>query len=249
MNHTFLTDRGKIRPHNEDTGGIVTHASGTILAVVADGMGGHSAGDVASAMAYQTLKDAWGENPSVDSIEEASEWLTDNMIKANEAIIRHAHHYPEHAGMGTTLVAAICHPSFTVTGNIGDSRSYIWADRTVQQQSEDHSLVQELYNKGQISALEAESHPQKNILTKALGTDRGLSPDIYTYEWGEGDGVLLCTDGLTNKLGAEDMARMLASHEDLQEGVKAMVQAANDRGGEDNITIAVVMREEEVWTS
>lgn len=151
--------------------------------------------------------------------------------------------------MGTTLVAAICHPSFTVTGNIGDSRSYIWTDRTVQQQSEDHSLVQELYNKGQISALEAESHPQKNILTKALGTDRGLSPDIYTYEWGEGDGVLLCTDGLTNKLGSEDMTRMLDSHKHLREGVEAMVQAANDRGGEDNITIAVVLREEEVWTN
>ncbi|MCP3026171.1 Stp1/IreP family PP2C-type Ser/Thr phosphatase [Halobacillus sp. A5] len=236
----FLSDQGKVRNHNEDAGGIFHHEKNQVLAVVADGMGGHKAGDVASQLAVSTLHKKWNETSYILQPGEAEKWMRNAITEVNREILHHSRENEECRGMGTTVVAALCNNQFTTIGHIGDSRVYLANGDGFVRITEDHSLVNELVRSGQISEEQAETHPRKNVLLKALGTDENVSPDIRTLEFEEGDRLLLCSDGLTNKVQEHELSRLSEYNGNWQDFCQSFINLANERGGEDNITMAVV---------
>lgn len=240
MRAIFRTDIGQIREHNEDNGGVFVNESGQYFAVVADGMGGHRAGDVASAMAVAHLQEQWEQAPCISSPAEAEQWLKVQIAAANERLFRYALSHPECQGMGTTVVGAICAGPFATIAHIGDSRCYLLNQNGIQQLTDDHSLVNELVKSGQISKEDAEHHPRKNVLLRALGTEPAVKVDIKTVSIDDGDMLLLCSDGLSNKVPEVDIVQILTGAGALEEKAQALIELANGRGGEDNISLAVV---------
>ncbi|ABO66404.1 MULTISPECIES: Stp1/IreP family PP2C-type Ser/Thr phosphatase [Geobacillus] len=240
MQAVFRTDIGQIREYNEDSGGVFANQSGQYLAVVADGMGGHRAGDVASAMAVAYLQQQWEQERHLSSPTEAEQWLKSHIAVANERLLRHALSHPECQGMGTTVVVAICTSSFVTIAHIGDSRCYLLNQNGIQQLTDDHSLVNELVKSGQISKEDAEHHPRKNVLLRALGTEPAVKIDVKTVSIDEDDMLLLCSDGLSNKVPEADIVHILTSGGTLEEKAEALIDLANERGGEDNISLAVI---------
>jgi PPM family protein phosphatase len=240
MGAVFMTDRGKVRQHNEDSGGVFYNGNGSRLAVVADGMGGHRAGDVASAMTIKQLQKYWEESKDISSPDAAHQWMVEQVNKINEVLYNHSSEHDECKGMGTTLVAAICTDSFCTIGHIGDSRGYILNENGFSQLTEDHSLVNELVRSGQISREDAEHHPRKNILLRALGTEERVTIDVKSIEVEQGDLLLLCSDGLSNKVSDEKLKEILSAHGTLNEKGERLIHLANDLGGEDNITLIIV---------
>lgn len=241
MEGYFLTDCGKVRAINEDAGGIFINKSGQILAAVADGMGGHQAGEIASQMAIEIVKDKWELTVEFNEVTKAEIWMDETIQLINERVYEHSLTNSELKGMGTTIVISLCTDEFVVVGHIGDSRCYLWNDETkLTRITSDHSLVNELVRTGQISELDAEEHPRKNVLLKAIGTEPNISPDIKTFEWQKNDRLLLCSDGLTNKIEDAELEDALSKMTDEEKTVKELIELANERGGEDNITLAIV---------
>lgn len=245
MEGYFQTDRGKVRLTNEDSGGIFYNEANQLLAIVADGMGGHRAGDVASDLAVQMVKKDYERTKKFTSVTDAEKWLKHLIVKVNKELYNQARKKKELEGMGTTVVLSLCTNEFVVVGHVGDSRCYLWNEETaLSQLTSDHSYVNELVKTGQISELDAEEHPRKNVLIKAVGTDSDITPDIHTVEWQQNDCLLLCSDGLTNKIKDEELAKMLEATKELEDTAKQFISLANERGGEDNITLALVRNEE-----
>lgn len=241
MEGYFLTDCGKVRDTNEDAGGIFINKSNQVIAGVADGMGGHQAGEIASQMAIDIVKENWEMTDEINEVAEAEKWMGETIQFINERVYSHSLSNEELKGMGTTIVLALCTNDFVVVGHIGDSRCYLWNGETkLTQITSDHSLVNELVRTGQISELDAEEHPRKNVLLKAIGTEAEINPDIKTIEWQENDRLLLCSDGLTNKISDEELEQALATMTNEEETAIELIQLANERGGEDNITLAIV---------
>ncbi len=235
------TDRGKIRQHNEDDAGIFTEKEDRVLAVVCDGMGGHLAGDVASRMAVSALRAVWEQTKDIPALPAESEaWLKEQITAVNQKIFDHSRAHEECQGMGTTVVCALYTGKTLTVAHIGDSRCYLLHNESFTQLTEDHSLVNELVRTGGISKEDAEHHPRKNVLTKALGTDPEVAVEAHSFEIEPGDKVLLCSDGLTNKVDDEKLKEMLQSASSLEEKAEQLVQMANDNGGEDNITVALL---------
>ncbi|NRD78828.1 Stp1/IreP family PP2C-type Ser/Thr phosphatase [Bacillus sp. BRMEA1] len=240
MNSVFLTDQGKVRLHNEDAGGVFINQDGNRLAVVADGMGGHRAGDVASGMTLSHLKQEWEASKGITTADVAEKWLMEQISKVNGMLFEHANNHLECDGMGTTIVAAITTDGFAALAHIGDSRGYILNESGFSQITEDHSLVNELVRTGQITKEDAEHHPRKNVLLRALGTERTVEMDIKTITFEEGDILLLCSDGLSNKVSENELAEILVMEVDLTQRASTLITLANDYGGEDNITLTIV---------
>lgn len=240
MEGVFATDRGKVRTHNEDSGGFFQKEDKLSLVVIADGMGGHKAGDVASSMTVDILSNEWDEIGELADPITVEDWLKATIMKVNEQLFNYASEHEECKGMGTTIVVAICTNEFVTTAHIGDSRCYLLNEHGFSQITSDHSLVNELVRTGQISQEDAEHHPRKNVLMRALGTEQHASPDIKTIEWGHEDILVLCSDGLTNKVLDEEIEHTLKSISSLSEKAEQLIQMANDKGGEDNISIALV---------
>jgi PPM family protein phosphatase len=222
------TDVGRVRDGNEDAY-LVDDAMGLIA--VADGMGGHRAGEVASATALEALRAAiTGGRPLRESIEDANDAvytksLTDTSLR----------------GMGTTLTAGTLVAGDTVlVGHVGDSRAYLLHDGELRQVTNDHSLVEELVREGRLTADEAAVHPQRSIITRALGVDASVEVDVYPVELVPGDRLLLCSDGLTGMVAPDDIAATLRRESDPTRAAAQLVDAANAAGGEDNITVVVV---------
>ncbi|AZU61474.1 Stp1/IreP family PP2C-type Ser/Thr phosphatase [Neobacillus mesonae] len=239
MKAVFKTDKGKVRLHNEDAGGVFVNQDGCRLAIVADGMGGHRAGDVASEMSVSYLKKEWEETKGILTADDAEKWLKEQITLVNDVLLEHAVNNSECDGMGTTIVAAITTDRFATLANIGDSRGYILNESGFKQITEDHSLVNELVRTGQISKEDAEHHPRKNVLLRALGTEKMVEMDIKTIIFEEGDILLLCSDGLSNKVSETEMAEILLNQDELEEKAETLVTIANDSGGEDNITLVI----------
>lgn len=239
MDFTFRTDVGKSRPHNEDSGGVFKNETG-ILAIVADGMGGHRAGDVASSMATDYFHSVWEKYTAFSSAAEVEKWVHEQCMELNERLYRHAQTYEDCQGMGTTLVIAVCTEEFVTIAHIGDSRAYISNQLGFQQKTADHSLVQELVRKGQLTEAEAEDHPRKNVLLRALGTEEEIEIDVVTLQVEEQQRILLCSDGLSNKVTEEELRSYVQSEEPIDEIANRLIAVANERGGEDNITVALV---------
>lgn len=232
MNYSWATSThpGLVRDSNEDSVYPDTDGSGPgpLLAAVADGMGGHAAGEVASQIAIETVADAEG-SPA------------ERVVAANHQIVDAAERRSDQFGMGTTLTVGLFGEDGTLTvGHVGDSRLYLFRRTDLLQVTRDHSLVAEYLASGAISAEEAEHHPQRNVVTRALGIDRDMKADAHTVHLRPGDRVLLCSDGLTSMVSDEQIAAILGEQPAAQATVWALIEAANNAGGEDNITVAVV---------
>ncbi|RBW67509.1 Stp1/IreP family PP2C-type Ser/Thr phosphatase [Bacillus taeanensis] len=240
METVFKTDKGKVRPHNEDSGGIFIKNNQSVLAVVADGMGGHRAGDVASTMAVSFLKEKWEHVNEVLTPHDAEKWLEAAILGANQKILDYAKNHPECKGMGTTLAAALCTEQYIIIAHIGDSRIYLLNENAFSLKTSDHSLVNELLKSGEITEEEASNHPRKHVLLRALGTEESIYIDIQTVLWEEDDLLLLCSDGLTNKVSDETLEEMTRSEYSLDEMAVHLIQLANKAGGEDNISVALL---------
>jgi PPM family protein phosphatase len=246
MEGHFLTDRGQVRSHNEDSGGIFTNDKDQYLAIIADGMGGHQAGDVASGMATSIMEKKWHNNQGFESPEAAEEWLSQTLLEANTSIYQHSLDKEECQGMGTTIVAAICTEEFITVAHIGDSRCYLYNEYSFKQITEDHSLVNALVQSGQITKDDALVHPRKNVVLRALGTSEIVEPDIKTISWEDGDKLLLCSDGLTDKVLDNELAEFMKSTSTIKEVGQRLVDLANERGGEDNVSLVIIQHETSV---
>jgi len=219
------TDVGRVRERNED--GFLDRPP---LYAVADGLGGHRGGEVASALALQTLAErVKGPHDLVDAVHEANRAVFDKQARD-----------PSVAGMGTTLTAVIVSGDELYVAHVGDSRAYLLRDGELKALTEDHTLVQELVNEGRLSANEARAHPQKNVLTRALGIEDDTEIDEFNVAVRAGDRVLLCTDGLTGMLDDGDIRRTMNEEINTQATARKLVDAANDAGGIDNITAVVL---------
>src|SRR5699024_6579613 len=217
MKGKFLTDRGQIRSHNEDSGGTYDNPHGQFLAIIADGMGGHKAGDVASQMATSIIQEKWQNINYFNTPEDTEKWLEETIQKMNKTIYEKAQLDKQCKGMGTTIVVSVCSNDFVTIAHIGDSRCYLFNEDGFAQITEDHSLVNELIRSGQISEQDAENHPRKNVLLKALGTEEYIAADIKSFSWNVGDKLLLCSDGLTNKLSDNELVEFLQLNHGIEE--------------------------------
>jgi len=224
----WRTDVGRQRNINEDH--LVARPP---FFAVADGMGGAKAGEVASAMAADAFE---GET---DSDEPAEAQLARILREANRRIYELAVKDESHRGMGTTLTAAKVHGDEVSLAHVGDSRAYVLRRGRLEQLTSDHSLVAELERSGQISPEAAENHPQRSIITRALGPEPDVDVDTYTVAGRDGDVFLLCSDGLTSMISDEEVASILRSSDSLEKTAEALVRAANQSGGKDNITVVL----------
>jgi PPM family protein phosphatase len=236
----FRTDKGRIRSNNEDNGGTFVNKDGHYLAIVADGMGGHLAGEVASGMTISLLKDLWENTAGIKTADDAEKWLKDSIFQVNKSLFEHSLSNKECEGMGTTIEALIATEDFTTVAHVGDSRCYILNESGFKQITDDHTLVNELVRTGQITKEDAEHHPRKNVILRALGTEQDVKIDTKTIIFEEGDYLLLCSDGLSNKVSDEEMAGTLHSEVSLEEKADILVNLANEYGGEDNITLILL---------
>jgi serine/threonine protein phosphatase PrpC len=226
------SDVGRVRQGNEDAL-LAEHG----VFVVADGMGGHNAGEVASEIAVTTMRSALRD--SVTSTEQLRELVQ----QANTSIYTASLDDSTQRGMGTTLTALVMIPSVTdrvLVANVGDSRTYVLRDGVLSRITTDHSYVQELVNEGVITADDARKHPQKNIVTRALGIDRYVAVDVFSHDMRTGDRFLLCSDGLVDEVTDADITNILSNNANATDAANALVTAANDAGGRDNTTVVVV---------
>lgn len=228
------THPGRVRTENEDA--FVAQA---MVFAVADGMGGHQAGEVASAIAASTISDRLANGAASVDVAVAA------VVEANAAIFQGAHTNPEQRGMGTTLtmVAALTSESGAgrlVVANVGDSRTYLYRGGRLRRVTIDHSYVQELVSTGHITEAEARSHPRRNIVTRALGIEPMVRVDTWVHPLVKGDRYLLCSDGLVDEADDGEIAQLLAANPQPQAAADALVALANDHGGRDNTTVVVV---------
>lgn len=243
MKGQFMTNQGRVRNHNEDAGGLFLNHADQYLSVIADGMGGHQAGDVASHMATSIIEKEWLEIDEMKKPEEAEQWLKTIIHQVNNQIFEKSISRKECQGMGTTIVMTICARDFITVAHIGDSRCYMVNEKGFNQITEDHSLVNELVRSGQISLEDAEHHPRKNVLLKALGTEEAIYPDIRTILWEPGNIILLCSDGLSNKVSDNELQSFMENDDSIEDTVNGLITLANERGGEDNISLVIVHHE------
>lgn len=243
MQTHYQTDPGKVRSHNEDSVTIVKNLNGDYLLMVADGMGGHKAGEVASSMAVTTIGSRFQSLSSLGSKMDAITWLKEIIEEVNTNIIKYAEEHINAVGLGTTLVCAILSKDYLIFANVGDSSGFVYKKGVLYKVTKDHTLVNILVESGELRKEEAENHPQKNVLMKALGAAEKVEPDIFDVETTV-DGIFLCSDGLTNMVSKEQIERVLNDEElDINEKVDKLILKSNLRGGNDNISIAFLSRE------
>lgn len=237
MEYFYLTDPGKVRTHNEDSVIIVENENSEYLLAVADGMGGHKAGEVASSIVVSNLGKRFKEIGSVGTKEDAISWLKESVAEANRLIYKYTEEHPESTGMGTTIVVAVYTKDFLLFGNIGDSSGYVVKNNKLHKITNDHTLVNLLLKSGQLTEEEAKSHPRKNVLMKALGATTTIDMDIFDVET-DIDGIFLCSDGLTNMLSDAQIEKVLEDDLKINEQLQKLVIKGNNRGGLDNISVA-----------
>ncbi|MGI8805558.1 MAG: Stp1/IreP family PP2C-type Ser/Thr phosphatase, partial [Thermoleophilaceae bacterium] len=223
-----LTDVGRQRSSNEDS-----FLESAPVFCVADGMGGARAGEVASRIAVETLADGDA------AAGEAEARLADTARAANRRIYELAQEDDSRAGMGTTFTAVLVDGGDVVTGHVGDSRLYRLRDDALERLTRDHSLVEELVRRGELDPKEAESHPQRSIITRALGPEPEVEVETFTCPARAGDVYLVCSDGLTSMVSEERLRDLLRADGSLEEAAHRLVEAANDAGGKDNITVVL----------
>jgi protein phosphatase len=222
------THQGQVRENNEDAFLVDDERA---LFAVADGMGGHRGGEVASHTAIESLRASVAAGSAIN----------DAIIRANTAVIARAAGDGELTGMGTTLTAVVVAGGHQMlVGHVGDSRAYLLRDGALSRITEDHSLVEELVREGRLTPEQADAHPQRAIITRALGVDVDVDVDVYSLEVAAGDRIVLCSDGLTTMVRERDVERIARGGHDPQQTADALVDDANEAGGEDNVTVVVI---------
>ncbi|MBR4874335.1 MAG: Stp1/IreP family PP2C-type Ser/Thr phosphatase [Clostridia bacterium] len=237
MKVSSATSVGRIRPSNEDSYFVSPpDKSDMVLAVVADGMGGHNAGEIASGKAVSILKknvqEGNGENPRdilIRAVEKANREIYEMSIKESKF-----------SGMGTTITACIADDNRITAAQVGDSRLYLIREDKITQITKDHSLVEMLLENGRITKEEAKHHPQKNVITRAVGTEKNVEVDMYEFTANKGDVILLCSDGLVNMVENEEILSVIISRDALDSAADKLVDAAENAGGTDNITVVLI---------
>jgi len=234
----YQTDAGKVRSHNEDSVTIVKNLNNDYLLIVADGMGGHRAGEVASSMAVTEIGGRFQGISSLGSKPDAINWLKEIIEEVNTNIIKYAEEHVDSTGLGTTLVCAVLTSEYLIFANVGDSSGFVFKNNKLYKVTKDHTLVNILVETGELRPEEAENHPQKNVLMRALGAAPQVEADIFVVE-DPVDGIFLCSDGLTNMVTKEQIEKVLSDDTlDIQEKVDKLILKSNLRGGNDNISIA-----------
>ena len=244
MKSFYLTDAGKVRDHNEDSVIILNNEEGSYLMAIADGMGGHSAGEVASSIAIGYLGKHFKESFRNMSKVDAVNWIRDSVNEINTLIFQHEKEHPESKGMGTTLVMAVLTKDYLLFGNVGDSSGFVMKDNNLHKVTYDHTLVNLLVSAGELTKEEASVHPKKNVLMKALGASLEVDVDIFDCDMDITE-ILLSSDGLTGMLDREGIEKVLTGEGTVEEKVLKLIRKANNRGGTDNISVAYLVRSEE----
>ncbi len=239
MNVFFETNKGLMRENNEDSL-IVEQFDDYCLYAVADGMGGHKAGEVASSIAIEEIKNLFVNNVKNKDFQPPS-FIIESVKKSNERIRERSFNSEECCGMGTTVTMAVLDKlnNIIYIGNIGDSRAYLLRNNEIKQITTDHTYVNELIKDGKITEEEAKTHPKRNVITRALGSEDYVHADIFELELYGNDILLLCTDGLTTHVSDDRMLEIIKEF-GTSESVRKLIKQANDNGGTDNITIIIV---------
>lgn len=243
MEIRFQSDVGRRRSKNQDYANVFENQAKIPLAVLADGMGGHLAGEVASQMVVTELGDTW-QATAIQEPEEAAQWMIDHLQAVNQRIYEAGQEDAAYDGMGSTAVVVALMAGKYVIANVGDSRAYLLRDQSIVQITEDHSLVNELVKSGEITKEMAEHHPRKNILIRTVGMPGQIAVDVFTDSWQAGDYLLLCSDGLTNMVSEAEIVAIVSEAGLLEEKVTTLIERANEAGGLDNITVLVIQCEE-----
>ncbi|WP_049495297.1 Stp1/IreP family PP2C-type Ser/Thr phosphatase [Streptococcus pseudopneumoniae] len=243
MEISLLTDVGQKRTNNQDYVNHYVNRVGCTMIILADGMGGHRAGNIASEMAVTDLGVAWVDT-QIDTVNEVREWFANNLEIENQKInqLGQAEAYK---GMGTTLEAVAIIDNQAIYAHIGDSRISLIRGEEYHQLTSDHSLVNELLKAGQLTPEEAASHPQKNIITQSIGQKDEIQPDFGIITLESGDYLLLNSDGLTNMISGSEIYDIVTSDISLEDKAATLIRFANNAGGLDNITVALIAVNEE----
>ncbi len=241
MNYSLKTHQGK-RKDNQDYAGVFINKSNLLMAVLCDGLGGHRGGDIASEMAVSQMGNSWGNTRfTKEDLYLVQHWLDENINLENNRIYEHANKYSDLEGMGTTLVAVVILKEKLLFSNIGDSRGYTYGDEKLELITEDHSFVSELQRKGELTALEAKNHNNRNVLTRSLGVKGEVEVDFFKPLKSSTDLIMLNSDGLSNAVDDEDIIDVLTDRElCLEEKSEKLIQLAVDNEGTDNITLALL---------
>lgn len=233
-----MTHVGRRRETNQDYMFTSETAVGNLpnLFLVADGMGGHAAGDYASRFTIERIVEHIGQSEQKEPVAVIKEAV----IHANRLLLEEANADDSKSGMGTTIVAATCDGGRLCTANVGDSRLYVINRDRITQITRDHSLVEEMVRMGEMDKADAKAHPDKNIITRAIGVVPEVSVDFFETELEPGDLILMCSDGLTNMIEDEDIKRIVLGQRDIVEQAEQLIEVANENGGRDNITVVLI---------
>ena len=243
MEISLLTDVGQKRTNNQDYVNLFVNRAGRTMIILADGMGGHRAGNIASEMAVTDLGVAWVDT-QIDTVNEVREWFAEHLEIENQKIYQLGRD-EAYKGMGTTLEALAIIDNQAIYAHIGDSRIGLVRGEEYQQLTSDHSLVNELLKAGQLTPEEAEAHPQKNIITQSIGQKDEIQPDLGIVSLEPGDYLVMNSDGLTNMISGSEIYDIVTSDISLDDKAATLVRFANNAGGLDNITVALVSIKEE----
>lgn len=241
MQYWGLTDPGCIRPQNQDTYRVETLDKHTVLCVVCDGMGGAKSGDVASRLAVEVftreIKDTWNSDLEDEQVEQM---LRNAVRQANFTVFDQGQQHEEYAGMGTTLVAALIQNKRATFVNVGDSRGYYITEDGIRQITRDHSLVQMMVFRGELTPEQAKSYPGKNFITRAIGTENAVECDINSISLKKDSYILLCSDGLSNLLDEQEMLYEVAHEGEPEQCCQRLLDIVKKRGAPDNVTSVLV---------
>lgn len=240
-----LTDRGKVRAENQDSFVIEFIEDREYLAgVLCDGMGGASAGSIASTLASKTYMNYFIERIMASRAKnpDVKRHMTNACHKANDIVYSYSCFNPDYTGMGTTLVAATIMGNQAVVANVGDSRAYVISRKKITQLTKDHSYVQELVDQGVITPERAKTHPRRNMIMQALGSEEGVSCDIFTHKLLRGEFILLCSDGLSNMLTDEEILEAIRNEKTPETMCKKLIELALEAGATDNVTVVILSR-------
>ena len=239
MNYYAKTDIGKVRNKNQDQAAVNANIKDQVIAVVCDGMGGHRSGEIASRVVMDHVLSCFDIIPPFDTPEELKKWLQETIVEGDQIVKRMEMQNVEHQGMGTTIVVAIFMDNKLYVSHVGDSRAYILKDGQLTQITKDHTLVNELVDRGAITPESAKHHVQKNVLTQAIGAPTELKPSLIEMDF-ENSLLMLCSDGLYNCLDNEAIKEILLKNTKVVEKVIELIDQANENGGRDNIGVAII---------
>lgn len=238
MHARFFTDIGPVRARNEDAGGVYYNHTGQMLMVICDGMGGHNAGNVASALVNDMLKSRF-EDENFIEFEYAESWLRNNIAEINRELYKQSHLNDDNQGMGTTLVCALLYDDHVVIANVGDSRAYLINERELRQATSDHTFVNHLLLAGGLTKEEAKHHPQRNVITKVMGSDKRLHPDVFVYDFNRYNYIMLTSDGLTDYVEETQIHDIFKSINLIEEIGNQLIETAINSTAKDNISIVI----------